>query len=66
MLHTVVEEARLLLVTLAIMQEEGIQALPTIPWDSLQDDHAEDQVGYLFLSDNCNTAWLSKGKDWAI
>ncbi|KAK2729959.1 hypothetical protein CKAH01_19132, partial [Colletotrichum kahawae] len=39
-------------------------ALPAIRWDSMHDDHSQDQPGYSFLHDDRNEAWVGKGKGW--
>ncbi|KAK2733438.1 hypothetical protein CKAH01_19013 [Colletotrichum kahawae] len=30
----------------------------------MHDDHSQDQPGYSFLHDDCNKAWVGKGKGW--
>ncbi|KAL3290730.1 DNA helicase [Colletotrichum asianum] len=34
-----------------------------ILWLSIEDDHSEIKLGYLFLTDDCNS-WVSAGDGW--
>ncbi|WJG35681.1 uncharacterized protein FOBCDRAFT_203957 [Fusarium oxysporum Fo47] len=64
MLHSLKDEARGLLTTLAMVDD--VSQLPQIPWSSFEDDHSEDRVGYSFLEDDRNHTWLEAGKNWGI
>ncbi|KAI8416192.1 hypothetical protein FOFC_02501, partial [Fusarium oxysporum] len=52
MLHSLKDEARGLITTLAMVDD--VSQLPQIPWSSFEDDHSEDRVGYSFLEDDRN------------
>ncbi|KAH7199038.1 uncharacterized protein B0J16DRAFT_239829, partial [Fusarium flagelliforme] len=52
MLHSLKDEARGLLTTLAMVDD--VSQLPQIPWSLFEDDHSEDRVGYSFLEDDRN------------
>ncbi|KDN59860.1 hypothetical protein CSUB01_11029 [Colletotrichum sublineola] len=71
MTHGLVQEAREILAELTMIGEgEGRgeqlrEALPAIPWASIEDDHSEKQPGYSFLRDDRNT-WTQKGEGWVF
>lgn len=50
---------------LTIADKGGVDELPPIAWDRIEDDHSEDGAGYSFLGDDRNT-WVAKGKDWVL
>ncbi|RKK63864.1 hypothetical protein BFJ69_g16845 [Fusarium oxysporum] len=64
MLHSLKDEARGLITTLAMVDD--VSQLPQIPWSSFEDDHSEDRVGYSFLEDDRNRTWLEAGKNWSL
>jgi hypothetical protein len=55
MLHALVEEARSLLAQLTIADKGGVDELPPIAWDRMEDDHSEDGAGYSFLGSGSAT-----------
>ncbi|RKK65967.1 hypothetical protein BFJ69_g15825 [Fusarium oxysporum] len=64
MLHALKDEARRSMATLAMVSDTN--HLPRIPWSKVEDDHAEDRMGYSFLDDDRNTEWTQHGKSWIM
>ncbi|OAA58357.1 hypothetical protein LEL_10887 [Akanthomyces lecanii RCEF 1005] len=54
MMQNPVAEAQASLAELAVCAEEGIAALPKIPWDRPQDDVGRADRGFWFLMDERN------------
>jgi hypothetical protein len=66
MLHTLVSEGRTVLGKLMMAEDDSdFTSAPAICWDTMEDDHSEDRVGYSFLRDDRNS-WLAEGEGWIV
>jgi superfamily II DNA or RNA helicase len=44
----------------------GLSRLPIVPWEVVEDNHAEETLGYSFLADPRNASWKDAGNRWVI
>ena len=65
MMHGLVEEMRQELAALLMIKGWDRSQFPAIRWEELEDDHSEDRVGYLFLTDKRNK-WAAEGGKFVL
>ncbi|KAK4444177.1 hypothetical protein QBC34DRAFT_487938 [Podospora aff. communis PSN243] len=65
MLHGLVDEMRVVMATLLMIDGDDFGAVPRVAWQQIEDDHSEDQVGYSFLQDDRN-GWVGEGEGWVL
>ncbi|KAK4441880.1 hypothetical protein QBC34DRAFT_457824 [Podospora aff. communis PSN243] len=65
MLHGLVDEMRVVMATLLMIDGDDFGAVPWVAWQQIKDNHSEDQVGYSFLQDDRNR-WVGEGEGQAV
>ena len=65
MILNLVQEAYVALTRVLLCEDEGIPALPAIPWSEIADDPGRDDVDYYFLEDRRN-GWAVAKKHWLL
>ncbi|KAM7182574.1 hypothetical protein V8F33_014207 [Rhypophila sp. PSN 637] len=62
MLHGLVQEVRVVMGRLLMVEKDDFRLIPRIEWTKIEDDYSEDGIGYSFLQDDRNP-WMFQSEE---